>query len=118
MVYAQSRICPGQCDSQTPLGFSDTKLKESEKKDKYQHLVREWKTLWNMRVTVISIVISALGTKGLVQGNGGLGNKRTSRDHPNYCIIKISQNIEKSSGNLRRLAVTQTSERNHRLTLV
>ena len=31
---------------------------------------------------------------------GGLGNKRTSRDHPNFSIIEISQNIEKSSGDL------------------
>ena len=25
MVYAQPRICPGEWDAQTPLGFSDTK---------------------------------------------------------------------------------------------
>ena len=30
---------------------------------------------------VIPIVIGALGT---VTGTGGLGNKRTGRDHPNY----------------------------------
>ena len=42
------------------------KLKESEKKD----LARELKKLWNMKVTVIPVVIWALGTvpKGLVQG--------------------------------------------------
>ena len=38
---------------------------------------------------------------------GGVGNKETSGDHPNYYIIKIGQNIEKSPGNLRRLFVTQ-----------
>ena len=32
-----------------------------------------------------------------------------SGDHPNYCITEISQNTDKSPGDLRRLAVTQTS---------
>ena len=46
------------------------KLKESGKRDKYLDLARELKKLWNMNVTVIPIVIGALGTvtKGLVQG--------------------------------------------------
>ena len=47
------------------------KLKECEKRDMYLDLAREWKKkLWNIKVTIISIVIGALGTvtKGLVQG--------------------------------------------------
>ena len=46
------------------------KLKECEKKDKYFDLARELKNLWNMKETVIPIVIGALGTvtKRLVQG--------------------------------------------------
>ena len=46
------------------------KLKEGEKRDKYLDLAWELKKLWNMKVTVIPIVIGALGTvaKGLVQG--------------------------------------------------
>ena len=45
-------------------------LKESEKKDKYLDLAREMKKLWNMNVTIESIVIGALGTitKGLLKG--------------------------------------------------
>ena len=45
-------------------------LKESEKRDKYQDPAREPKRLWNMKVTVIPVVIGALGTitKGLVLG--------------------------------------------------
>ena len=45
-------------------------LKESEKKDKYLDLARELKKLWNMKVTIVSIVIGALGTitKGLLKG--------------------------------------------------
>ena len=44
-----------------------TKLKESEKKDKYFDLARELKKLCNMKVIVIPIVTGALGTitKGL-----------------------------------------------------
>ena len=38
------------------------KLKGSEKKDKYLDLARELKKLWNIKVTVIQIVIGALGT--------------------------------------------------------
>ena len=49
---------------------------------------------------------------------GELGNNRTTGDHPNYCIIGIGQNTEKSPGDLRRLVVPQTPVRNHRLTLV
>ena len=46
------------------------KLKESEKRDKHEDLPRELQKLWNMKVTVISILIGALGTvtKGIVQG--------------------------------------------------
>ena len=45
-------------------------LKEDEKKDKYLDLARELKKLWNMKVTIVPIVIGALGTvtKGLLKG--------------------------------------------------
>ena len=45
-------------------------LKESEKKDKYLDLARGLKKLWNMKVTIVPIVIDALGTitKGLLKG--------------------------------------------------
>ena len=89
------------------------KLKESKKWDKYLELAREQKKLWNMKVKVIAIVIGALVTvtKRIDKGTRGLGNKRTSGDHPNDSIIKIGQNAEKSPGDLRRLAVTQTPVR-------
>ena len=43
------------------------KLRESEKNYKYFDLVRELNKIWNMKVTIIPIVIGALGTvtKGL-----------------------------------------------------
>ena len=47
------------------------KLKESEKRDKYLDFAKELKQkLWNIKVTMIPIVIGALGTvtKRLIQG--------------------------------------------------
>ena len=38
------------------------KVEENEKKDKYLDIARELKRLWNMKVTVIPIVVGALGT--------------------------------------------------------
>ena len=46
------------------------KLKENEKNDKYLDLAWKLKKLWNMKVTIIPIVIDALGTapEGLLKG--------------------------------------------------
>ena len=46
------------------------KMKERERREKYLDIAREMKRLWNMKVTIIPIVIGALCkiTKGLVQG--------------------------------------------------
>ena len=49
----------------------------------------------------------------IIKGTGGFGNKRTSGDYPNYYIIEIGQNTEKGPGDLRRLAVIQTSMKDH-----
>ena len=102
MVYAQPRICHGEWDTQTPLGFWDTngspnlgqttrlynnerkkrtcrivnfavpadhRIKLKENKDKYLDLAWELEKLWNMKVTIIPIIIDALRTvtKELVQ---------------------------------------------------
>ena len=73
-----------------------------------------------MKVTVIPTVIGVLGTvtKGLLQELENMEKKRTCRDHQNYSTVEIGQNTEKSPGDLRRLAVTQTPVENHQLTLV
>ena len=46
------------------------KLIESEERDKYLDLARELKKLWNMKVTIIPILIGAFGTVtyGLLKG--------------------------------------------------
>ena len=50
------------------------KIKENQKIDKYLDLASKLKKLWNLRVTVIPTVISALGTvpKDLVRRLEGL----------------------------------------------
>ena len=67
------------------------KLKEREKRDKYLHLAGELKKLWKVLVTVILIVIGALGTvtKGLVKELEDL----EIGTHPNYCILLRSAGI-------------------------
>ena len=51
-------------------------------------------------------------------GTGGFRNKRTSGDHPNYIIVEIGPNTEKSPGDLRRFAVTQTPVESYQLKLI
>ena len=53
----------------------------------------------------------------ITKGTGGLGGWRTSGDHRNYSIIENGQNTKKIPGDLKRLAVTQTSVKDHQLTL-
>ena len=94
------------------------KLKESEKSDLYLDLARELKKLWNLKVTLILIVIGGLGTvtKQLVQEQKDLEIR--ARDYPNSSIIKIGQNSEKSPGDLRRFVFTRAPIKNHQLTLI
>ena len=69
-------------------------------------------------VTMIPIVIGARGTipKGLVRElkEWEIGG----RVETIYSMVEVGQNTEKSPGNLRRLAVTQTPVKNHQLTPV
>ena len=57
-------------DFAVPDDHSWPKLKECEKEDKYLDLAIELKKLWNMKVTIITIVIGAFGTvtKRLLKG--------------------------------------------------
>ena len=68
IINKKERICK-IVDFSVPADHG-TKLKECEKKDKYLDLARELKKLWNMKVTIIPIVIGAFGTvtKGLLKG--------------------------------------------------
>ena len=52
-----------------PNDSIDKNSQNSGKRHKYLDLAREWKKLWNMKVTIVPIVIGALGTitKGLLK---------------------------------------------------
>ena len=80
------------------------------------NLVREQRKLWNMRVTIIVIVIGTIGMlpKGLERGVEEL----EIGDNRNYGIVEISQNTEKSPRDLWRFVVIQAPVKNHQLTLV
>ena len=94
-------------------------MKESKKRHKYHNLARELKNLWNMKLMSITIIIGALSSHQKIgTRTGGLGNNGMGGDCSNYSIVEISQNIEKSPGNLRRLPVTQTPVKNNQLTLM
>ena len=56
--------------------------------------------------------------KRIITGTGGLGGWGTSGDHPNYNTIENNQNIEKSPGDLRKLALTQASVKDYHLKLI
>ena len=56
-------------------------------------------------MTVIPIVIGVLGTVSQGFGKGTGIVERMNQDHPDYSIVEIGQNTEKSPGDLRRLAV-------------
>ena len=56
--------------------------------------------------------------KGLARGLEKVGNWRTNRDHPNYSIIKIGQNTEMKSSDLRWFAVSLTPVKDYQLTLM
>ena len=51
-------------------GWPQNKTEESKKKDKYLNFAKELKKLWNMKVSIVPIVIGAFGTvtEGLLKG--------------------------------------------------
>ena len=94
------------------------KSKESEK-DKYLNRAREMKKQWKESDGDANCNwCSWYSHQRIDTRTGEIGSNRMRRDHPNYSFIKISQNIEKSPGDLRRLAFTLTLVRNYRLTPV
>ena len=95
------------------------KLKESKKKDKYLDLARGLKKLEHESDSDINCYLCTWHSHQRIDtGTGGLGGKRMSGYQPNYNIVKIDQNTEKSPGDLRKIAVTHTQGKSHRLTLV
>ena len=54
----------------------------------------------------------------IIKRPGGLGSWQKGRDYPNDRIARNGQNPEKSPGDLRKLAVTQTPVKDHQLKLM
>ena len=73
-----------------------------------------------MQVTMIPIVIGAFGTvtKGLLKGLDDLEVGGRVETIQTTALLRNGQNTQKSPGDLRRLVVTQTPVKNHRLTLM
>ena len=96
------------------------KLQESEKKDKYLNLAREFlRNLERESDTSTNCNWSSWYSHERIDTRTReLGNNMTSGNHPDYCIIKIRQNSEKSPGHMKRLAVTQTPVKKHKLQLI
>ena len=85
--------------------FTEWKIKENEKSDNYLYLTRELKILWNMNVTVIPIVIGALGMifESLVRGLKELAIRGQAETIQTAVLLKSVRILRKSW----RLAVSQ-----------
>ena len=79
---------------------------ENQRKREEQHVLgpcqRTKKKLWNLRLTVIPVVIGASLERSpkIHKGTERVGNRRTSRNHPNYRDVELGQNTEKNQGDL------------------
>ena len=71
-------------------------LKESEKKDKYLDLAGELKKLWNMKVTIVTIVSGALGTitKGSLKGLEDLEVERRAETIQTTASLRTARILE------------------------
>ena len=95
-------------------------LKENEKKDKYLDFARELKKLWNMKVTIVPIVIGALGTvtKGLLKGLEDLevgGRVETIQTTALLRTARLLRRVLETWGDLLSLKLQW---KNHQLTLM
>ena len=73
------------------------KLKECEKRDKYLNLASELKKLWNMKVTIIPIMIGVLGTisKGWVEWLEDLEITGRVETVPTTALLKSARILRK-----------------------
>ena len=76
------------------------KIKENKKRDKYLELARELKKTWEQEGDGDSNYIWYSWDNSLRLGKrAGRGEYwRTRRDNPNYSMVKIGRNTEKSPG--------------------
>ena len=89
------RMIKNLVDFDVPVNFRvKIRIKRSEKIDKYLDFVWEQKELWNMKVVVILIIVSAFGTvlKGSEKELVETRDQRKNRAHPKHCTLKIRKN--------------------------
>ena len=81
----------------------------NEKRDKYLELTRELKKTMETESDGDSNCkwCAWHSHQRIGIGTRGVENKKMSENHPNYRIIKIDQNTEKSPGDSRRLPVVR-----------
>ena len=93
------------------LAYNWVKIKESEKMETYLDLDGE------IKETVEHKGDSDTNCSGCTcngsQKIGGIGNRGKNRDHQDHSIVKIAKNIQKSSEDLRRLAVTKNPKKEY-----
>ena len=98
------------------------KLEKSEKKGKYLDFAWELKKTTTMEHDGDNYTnpdwCFCYSHQRNIKGTGGLGRWSRRGDHPNCSIFGKVQNTEKSPGDLRILAVTQISVKNHQLKLM
>ena len=95
-------------------------LKEYQKREKYIDFAGELKkTVEHERDNYTnSNWCSGYRHQRIGTRTGGLENTRTGGEDPNSSITEIGQKTEKSPGDFGKLAVTQTSVKDHQLTLM
>ena len=85
------------------------KIKKRQERQVHRPCQRTKKKLWNVKVTVMPIIIGRFESPPkLCTEAGRVKNEKASRGHPNYSIVKIGQNIEKKPGDLKRLVFIRT----------
>ena len=79
-------------DFDVPADYS-VKLKDGKKRNKYLDLARELKKLWYLKVTVILIIVGALGTipKGSLKGMGDLGIRGQVKTIQTRALLKSAR---------------------------
>ena len=89
---------------------NSVKIKESEKLDKYMNFAGELEKALGHEVDgdINCCCCSWNGLQMLEKRTEGIGNQIKNGNHPNYSIVEITQDTEKSSEDLKWLAVTQT----------
>ena len=94
------------------------KIKENEMIDKYLDFVKGLKKVCHVRVTVIPIVVGALGTVPKEKEIRTIIYQKKNRNHSEDKIVEIGWNTEKCPGDLKSLVITKIPGKSHQLTLV